>query len=119
LCPLHHHRTLCGDPDRFVPEAFYTAGSTSAPRFAYLSFGGGRRIGVERALTEVSLLVPAISAALSAETRAPFRRMPPRDGIRMQLDAPLRCEDRMDGARGIVMTETLFDRSTFHNVAPK
>jgi cytochrome P450 len=60
---LHRHRMLWPDPGRFDPERFGAQQSETRPRFAYLPFGGGRRIciGAAFALSEATLLLATIA----------------------------------------------------------
>jgi len=54
---------LWPDPGRFDPERFGAQQSETRPRFAYLPFGGGRRIciGAAFALSEATLLLATIA----------------------------------------------------------
>jgi cytochrome P450 len=59
---LHRHRQLWQDPGRFDPERFAPEQAAARPRFAYLPFGGGRRIciGAAFAMAEATLLLATI-----------------------------------------------------------
>jgi cytochrome P450 len=60
---LHRHVKLWQDPGRFDPERFRPESMESRPRFAYLPFGGGRRvcIGAAFATAEATLLLATIA----------------------------------------------------------
>jgi cytochrome P450 len=60
---LHRHVKLWQNPARFDPERFRPDCVSSRPRFAYLPFGGGRRIciGAAFATAEATLLLATIA----------------------------------------------------------
>jgi cytochrome P450 len=60
---LHRHTKLWQQPGRFIPERFAPEQSAARPRFAYLPFGGGRRIciGAAFATTEAVLLLATLA----------------------------------------------------------
>jgi cytochrome P450 len=60
---LHRHVKLWQNPGRFIPERFGPEQSAHRPRFAYLPFGGGRRIciGAAFALAEATILLATIA----------------------------------------------------------
>jgi len=41
---LHHHPEFWPNPERFDPQRFLPDSTSTRPRYAYLPFGGGRRI---------------------------------------------------------------------------
>jgi cytochrome P450 len=60
---LHRHAKLWENPDRFDPERFSAERSQGRARFAYLPFGGGKRIciGAAFALTEATILLATLA----------------------------------------------------------
>ena len=60
---LHRHAKLWENPGRFDPERFSPQRSATHPRFAYLPFGGGKRIciGAAFALVEGTILLATIA----------------------------------------------------------
>ncbi|HEY2679179.1 MAG TPA: cytochrome P450 [Steroidobacteraceae bacterium] len=60
---LHRHAKLWDNPEQFDPERFSPARSPSRARFAYLPFGGGKRIciGTAFALTEATILLAMLA----------------------------------------------------------
>ncbi len=60
---LHRHVKLWENPGRFDPERFSAERSAARPRFAYLPFGGGKRIciGAAFALAEASVLLATLA----------------------------------------------------------
>jgi cytochrome P450 len=64
---LHRHVKLWENPGRFDPERFSPERSAARPRFAYLPFGGGRRIciGAAFALAEATVLLAALAQRYS------------------------------------------------------
>jgi cytochrome P450 len=60
---LHRHRQIWHDPGLFDPERFSPEQSSGRARFAYLPFGGGRRIciGAAFATAEATLLLATIA----------------------------------------------------------
>ena len=58
---LHRHPEFWPDPEGFDPERFLT--DTDRPRYAFLPFGGGRRIcvGAGFAMFEAKLLLASIA----------------------------------------------------------
>ncbi len=63
---LHRHRRLWREPGRFDPERFSPHEALARARFAYLPFGGGRRIciGAAFAMAEATLLLATIAQRL-------------------------------------------------------
>jgi cytochrome P450 len=60
---LHRHIRLWDHPGRFDPQRFSPEASASRHRFAYLPFGGGRRIciGAAFAIAEATLLLATLA----------------------------------------------------------
>jgi cytochrome P450 len=60
---LHRHRHLWPDAGRFDPERFSPDQTAARERFAYLPFGGGRRIciGAAFAMAEATILLATIA----------------------------------------------------------
>jgi cytochrome P450 len=69
---LHRHVKLWQDPGRFDPERFRPDAIASRPRFAYLPFGGGRRIciGAAFATAEATLLLATIAQSFRLQLAA-------------------------------------------------
>ncbi len=74
---LHHHPEFWPEPNRFDPERFLPGTASTRPRYAYLPFGGGRRIcvGAGLAQLEVTLVLAVLSQAarLDLVQTAPLR----------------------------------------------
>jgi cytochrome P450 len=82
---------LLFDPDRFLPDR-----EARIPKYAYMPFGGGRRIciGNHFALTEGQIMLNTIAQHFGMEliSRKPVKLQPlitlrPKDGIRVRLTA--------------------------------
>ncbi len=60
---VHRHAKLWDNPGRFDPDRFSPERSQNRPRFAYLPFGGGKRIciGAAFALTEATVLLATLA----------------------------------------------------------
>lgn len=60
---LHRHIKLWPEPGRFIPERFAPEQSAQRARFAYMPFGGGKRIciGAAFALAEATVLLATIA----------------------------------------------------------
>ena len=60
---VHRHAKLWDNAGRFDPERFSPERSQTRPRFAYLPFGGGKRIciGAAFALTEATILLATLA----------------------------------------------------------
>ncbi len=87
--PRYFDRPLDVEPDRFVPEA-----EARIPKFAYLPFGGGRRvcIGNQFALMEGQILLSTIAAQWSftrhskrAPRYEPLVTLRPKGGMLLEL----------------------------------
>ncbi len=75
---LHRHRKLWENPGRFDPERFRPECIASRPRFAYLPFGGGRRIciGAAFATAEATLLLATLAQCFKMRLAAGHRVEP-------------------------------------------
>jgi cytochrome P450 len=64
---LHRHVKLWDNPGRFDPERFSPERSAARARFAYLPFGGGKRIciGAAFALAEATILLATLAQRYS------------------------------------------------------
>jgi cytochrome P450 len=91
---LHRHQKLWQNPARFDPERFSPEQSAARPRFAYLPFGGGRRIciGAAFATAEAVILLATIAARYRLRLVAAHPVEPqglitlrPRHGMKMLL----------------------------------
>ena len=91
---FHRDPRLFEDPLRFDPDRFLPEREAKLPRFAYLPFGGGRRIciGNQFALMEGQIILSTLARRaemklLSAEPVgvAPFITLRPKGGVRVQL----------------------------------
>lgn len=89
----HHNPRLWPDPDRFDPRRFLP-GRSQPPRFAYLPFGGGRRIcvGAGFAVMEATLITAMIAQRFRLDLKPGAEVIPeatvtlrPRNGIPMTL----------------------------------
>jgi cytochrome P450 len=74
---LHRNPEFWCNPDEFDPRRFVDDGAGTRPRYAYLPFGGGRRIcvgtGLAQMETTLALAVLAQSAHLKLEPTASLR----------------------------------------------
>jgi cytochrome P450 len=74
---LHRHPEFWPDPDKFDPQRFMPGSASTRPRYAYLPFGGGRRIcvGAGLAQMEVTLAVAVLAQTARVELvpTAPLR----------------------------------------------
>lgn len=64
---LHRHLKLWKEPGRFDPQRFSPEQVAARPRFAYLPFGGGKRIciGAQFALVEATILLATLAQHFS------------------------------------------------------
>jgi len=91
---LHRHVRLWENPGRFDPERFLPKVSATRPRFAYMPFGGGKRIciGAAFALAEATVLLATLAQRFSLRV-LPGHKVEPqglitlraRHGMRMLL----------------------------------
>jgi cytochrome P450 len=91
---LHRHVRLWENPGRFDPERFLPNVSATRPRFAYMPFGGGKRvcIGAAFALAEATVLLATLAQRFSMRV-LPGHKVEPqglitlraRHGMRMLL----------------------------------
>jgi cytochrome P450 len=74
---LHRHPEFWSDPERFDPERFLPDSGRTRPRYAYLPFGGGRRIclGAGLAQMEATLVLAVLSQSVRVDLvpTAPLR----------------------------------------------
>jgi cytochrome P450 len=74
---LHRNPEFWCNPDQFDPQRFLSDSASTRPRYAYLPFGGGRRICVGAGLAQLeatlALAVLAQSAHLKLVPTAPLR----------------------------------------------
>ncbi len=74
---LHRHLEFWPNPNTFDPQRFLPVAASTRPRYAYLPFGGGRRICVGAGLAQMEatlvLAVLAQSARLELVPTAPLR----------------------------------------------
>ena len=91
---LHRDPRNFDDPLRFDPDRFLPEREASLPRFAYMPFGGGRRIciGNQFALMEGQIILSTIArdASLELVSREPIRLRPlltlhPQDAVEVRI----------------------------------
>jgi lycopene cyclase domain-containing protein len=91
---VHHHPAYWPDPDTFDPERFAPEHSADNPLYAYLPFGGGRRlcIGNNFALAEAPLILASIYQRYRLDVLPghkvepePLVTIRPRNGLPMTL----------------------------------
>jgi cytochrome P450 len=91
---VHRHQKLWHDPGRFDPERFSPEQSAARARFAFLPFGGGRRIciGATFATAEATILLASLARHFSLRLSPGHVVEPqglitlrPRYGMKMQL----------------------------------
>ena len=74
---LHRHPEFWPNPERFDPQRFLPDSASTRPRYAYLPFGGGRRIcvgaGLARLEVTLALAVLSQSARVDLVPTAPLR----------------------------------------------
>ncbi len=74
---LHRHPEFWPNPERFDPQRFLPDTASTRPRYAYLPFGGGRRIcvgaGLARLEVTLALAVLSQSARVDLVSTAPPR----------------------------------------------
>ena len=93
---LHRHAKLWRDPGKFDPERFSPESAATRPRFAYMPFGGGKRIciGAAFALAEATVLLATLAQRYSLRV-VPGHKVEPqglitlraRHGMKMLLTA--------------------------------
>jgi cytochrome P450 len=81
---LHRHPEFWSDPERFDPQRFLPGSASTRPRYAYLPFGGGRRIclGAGLAQLELTLALAVLSQSVRLE-------LVPSATLRARADATL------------------------------
>ncbi len=91
---LHRDARLFEDPLRFDPDRFLPEREAAMPRFAYMPFGGGKRIciGNQFALMEgqiiLSTIAPHVSMELASPRRIelqPFITLRPKGGVNVNV----------------------------------
>jgi cytochrome P450 len=91
---LHRDARWFEDPLRFDPDRFSPEREAAIPRFAYMPFGGGRRIciGNQFALMEGQIILSTIAKRTSLEWVGdkpvglqPFLTLRPKGGVRMRV----------------------------------
>ncbi len=91
---LHRDPRLFEDPLRFDPDRFLPAREAQIPRFAYMPFGGGRRIciGNQFALMEGQIILSAIARHVSMVLESqralelrPFLTLRPKNGVMVRI----------------------------------
>jgi cytochrome P450 len=94
---LHRDPRNFDDPLRFDPDRFLPEREATLPRFAYMPFGGGRRIciGNQFALMEGQIILSAIARHVSMEllSRKPVGLLPwitlrPKGGVKVRIRRP-------------------------------
>ena len=66
---LHRHPEFWSRPERFDPQRFMPGSASTPPRYAYLPYGGGRRIcmGASLAGLELTLVLAALAQSVRIE----------------------------------------------------
>jgi cytochrome P450 len=91
---LHRDPRLYEDPLRFDPDRFLSEREAALPRFAYMPFGGGKRIciGNQFALMEGQIILSTIAAQVSMELVSkspiglqPFITLRPKGGVNVSI----------------------------------
>lgn len=91
---LHRDPRLFEDPLRFDPDRFLPEREAALPRFAYMPFGGGRRIciGNQFALMEGQIILSTIARHVSMELTSrrppglqPFITLRPKNGVQVRI----------------------------------
>jgi cytochrome P450 len=91
---LHRDPRLFADPLRFEPDRFLPEREAALPRFAYMPFGGGKRIciGNQFALMEGQIILSTIAAHVSMELVSgnpialqPFITLRPKGGVNVRI----------------------------------
>jgi cytochrome P450 len=91
---LHRDPRFFGDPLRFDPDRFLPEREAKLPRFAYIPFGGGKRIciGNQFALMEAQIVLSTIAPEIGLElaSRVPVDSEPlftlrPKGGIHVRI----------------------------------
>jgi cytochrome P450 len=91
---LHRDARYFRDPLRFDPDRFLPEREAELPRFAYMPFGGGRRIciGNQFALMEGQIILATIGKRFEMEMLSgkpvapePFLTLRPKNGVRVRV----------------------------------
>jgi cytochrome P450 len=81
---LHRHPEFWPNPEVFDPQRFLPDGASTRPRYAYLPFGGGRRICVGAGLAQMEATL--VLAALAQSARLDLM---PTGKVRVRADVTL------------------------------
>ncbi len=91
---FHRDPRLFEDPLRFDPDRFLPDRESAFPRFAYMPFGGGKRIciGNQFALMEGQIILSTIASQVTMELASrrpielqPFITLRPKNGVRVDI----------------------------------
>ena len=91
---FHRDPRLFEDPLRFDPDRFLPEREAALPRFAYMPFGGGKRIciGNQFALMEGQIILSTIASHVSMELASrrpvelqPFITLRPKNGVNVEI----------------------------------
>ena len=91
---LHRDARFFEDPLRFDPDRFLPEREAQLPRFAYMPFGGGRRIciGNQFALMEGQIILATVAKQMEMELLSskpvglePLLTLRPKNGVRVRL----------------------------------
>jgi cytochrome P450 len=91
---FHRDPRLFEDPLRFDPDRFLPEREAALPRFAYMPFGGGKRIciGNQFALMEGQIILSTIARHVSMELTSrrppglqPFITLRPKNGVQVRI----------------------------------
>jgi cytochrome P450 len=91
---FHRDPRLFEDPLRFDPDRFLPDRESAIPRFAYIPFGGGKRIciGNQFALMEGQIILATIASQVTMEpaSRRPIKLQPfitlrPKNGVKVDI----------------------------------
>ncbi|HEY3776865.1 MAG TPA: cytochrome P450, partial [Rhizomicrobium sp.] len=94
---LHRDARYFDDPLRFDPDRFLPDREAALPRFAYMPFGGGRRvcIGNQFALMEGQIILDTLARHISIELTSskpvglrPLITLRPKGGIQVRVHRP-------------------------------
>jgi cytochrome P450 len=94
---LHRDPRLFEDPLRFDPDRFLPEGEAALPRFAYMPFGGGKRIciGNQFALMEGQIILSTLARHVSLQliSQRPIELQPvitlrPKNGVHLKVGRP-------------------------------
>jgi cytochrome P450 len=87
---LHRNREFWCNPDQFDPQRFVDDSAPTRPRYAYLPFGGGRRICVGAGLAQMEATLALAVLAQSAHLQlVPTASLRMRAGITLHPSGPV------------------------------